>query len=125
MKTFLLAFLVAAAACKGSANPADCTDKHDAKACQKLCESGGKDNQHFCYAERAFQLADCVDSNKGCDAACKEWQSRQDLAKMGDTSAADAMKGFIGAKYDQMASKCPGAAGGGSAAAAPAGSAAP
>jgi hypothetical protein len=107
------------AACKGTPNPADCTEKHDIGACQKLCESGKPENQHFCYAERAFKMADCVDKNQSCAEACDEWASREKLAKMGDSSTSDLIKGMIGDKYDKMASHCPGASG----SAAPAGSA--
>jgi hypothetical protein len=100
-------------ACKGggSASPADCTDKRDVKACQKLCESG-KENKRFCYAERAFKMADCVDKNEGCDDACKDWTTYQKGAGMGDTEPVDLLKATIGAKYDQMAGKCGASAGG-------------
>jgi len=99
--------VLALAACKsGTANPADCTDKRDISACRNLCESGKPELQHFCYAERAFKMADCVDKNQSCDEACKEWTSRQQLVKMGDSSTVDYFKAVIGAKYDQMASHC-------------------
>lgn len=103
---FLLAILIQAAGCGSTANPADCTDKHDIGACTKLCESGKEENRHFCFAERAFKLADCVDKNTGCEAACVEWKSREELVKMGDTSTSDLFKMNIGAKYNQMAGKC-------------------
>jgi len=103
---FLLAVIIHATGCGSSANPADCTDKRDIGACRKLCESGKEENRHFCFAERAFQLADCVDKSTGCEAACNEWTSREKLVKMGDTSTTDLFKMNIGAKYDQMASKC-------------------
>jgi hypothetical protein len=109
---FLLAVMILAIGCGSSANPADCTDKRNIGACTKLCESGKEENRHFCFAERAFQLADCVDKSTGCEAACKEWTGREELVKMGDTSTTDLFKMNIGAKYDQMAGKCgaPGAA---------------
>jgi hypothetical protein len=110
-------------ACKGGANPADCTEKRDAKACQKLCESG-KENKHFCYAERAFKVADCVDKGQGCDEACKDWSTYQKGAAMGDTGPSDLLKANIGDKYDQMASKCGAPAGSAAGSGAPAGSAA-
>jgi len=108
---FVVVTIAATAACKsGTANPADCTTKRDISACRNLCESGKTELRHFCYAERAFQMADCVDKNQGCDVACKEWTGREDLAKKGDTDTVDLFKATIGEKYNQMAAKCGGAA---------------
>jgi hypothetical protein len=121
MRTHLLLLaIVLIAACKSKGNPADCIDKRDYGACTKLCESGDKANMRFCFAERAFKMADCVDKGQGCDQPCKDWASMQRGAAMGDTDPVDTYKSFIAAKYDQMAAKC-----GSAAAPAPAGDAPP
>lgn len=115
-----LSFL--ATACGSKADPAACIDKRDIGACRALCESSDMQNKRFCYAERAFQMADCVDKNASCDEACKNWTSIKSMLDMGDATADDDYASFLGAKIDAVAAKCGGAAG---AAPAPAGGDAP
>jgi hypothetical protein len=99
----LLSLVVLSVAC--SPNPDDCTVKHDFAACRKLCESGKGELQHMCFTERAVQMLACLEKNEGCAEACENWKVNQQ-----DETRREYFVANIGAKHDEMAGKCGGAA---------------
>jgi hypothetical protein len=75
MRTFLaILALSLTAACGAGADPAAC-EKGDDAQCQKLCETGKPEYQHYCFAGRARQVRACVEKDADCPAACELWKN--------------------------------------------------
>lgn len=66
--------LLVSAMCSCKPNPADCYEKGDEKACNRLCETGAEQYLATCYEMRARVVEACVDGGGDCEKACALWR---------------------------------------------------